>query len=133
MIGLASRRIRLLMACGGFSAAVYGFMVRPWLLDLGSTDDERHPGWGPVPACPRVSRSSGAPFPSREMTNPALPLNRRWRLAMTGQSVSSSGGTPLTTSHSAKQTSAIRPGLELRRDPSAANYRLVLLAVARAT
>ena len=80
-----------------------------------------------------ISRSSGAPFPSREMTNPALPLNRRWRLAMTGQSVSSSGGTPLTTSHSAKQTSAIRPGLELRRDSAAANYRLVLLAVARAT
>jgi hypothetical protein len=41
MIGLASRRVRLLVACGGISAAVYGLLVRPWLLDWGSTDNER--------------------------------------------------------------------------------------------
>lgn len=55
MIGLASRRVRLVMACGAISTAVYGFMVRPWLLDLGSTDDERRrplPGDDVVPTAP---------------------------------------------------------------------------------
>jgi hypothetical protein len=42
MIGPVSRRVRLLMAGGAISSAVYGFMVRPWLLDWGATDDERH-------------------------------------------------------------------------------------------
>jgi hypothetical protein len=42
MIGAASRRVRLLMVGGAISSAVYRFAVRPWLLDWGSSDDERH-------------------------------------------------------------------------------------------
>lgn len=40
MMGMGSRRVRLVLALG-VSSAVYGLMVRPWMLDWGATDDER--------------------------------------------------------------------------------------------